>query len=72
MMAGYDIYFASILWYELHERAFGEMTNPLFSDIIQKLCNKSSVLELPGIDEDTCNHDCVYEDHEGSGMSRNF
>lgn len=51
LMAGYDIYFATILRYELHDRAFGELTNLSFPCIIQKLCDKVGVLELPGIDE---------------------
>lgn len=50
-MVGYDIDFSAILRYELHDKAFGELTNLIFPCIIQSICDEAGVLELPGFNE---------------------
>lgn len=51
LMVGYDINFAIILRYELHERAFGELTNLLCPCMIQNLYDEVGVPKLPGINK---------------------
>lgn len=51
LIDGYDIDFAAILKYTLHDRAFGKTTNLPFPYMIQMLCDKEGVPELPGIDK---------------------
>ncbi|KAF3663923.1 hypothetical protein FXO38_08775 [Capsicum annuum] len=59
MMVGYAD-FVVILWYELHDRAFGELTNLPFPYMIQSLWDEVGVPEIPGVDErGTCNGDCT-------------
>lgn len=51
LMVGYDVDFGTILRHELHEKAFGELTNLSLPNIIQRLCNKMGVIEILGVDE---------------------
>lgn len=51
LMVGYDVNFFSILCHELHDRAFGELTNMPFPCIVQRLCDEAGVPEIPGVDE---------------------
>lgn len=51
LMAYYDIDFSVILRYDLHDWAFGKMTNLPFIFMIERLCDKVGVFELQSIDE---------------------
>lgn len=49
-MAEYDIDFVSIIRCEIHKRDFYELTSLHFSCLVQQLCDKTGVPELPGVD----------------------
>ncbi|KAF3634236.1 hypothetical protein FXO38_25235 [Capsicum annuum] len=51
LMPGYDVDFAFILRYDLHDKAFGELTNILFLCKIQRLCDRVGVPEIPGVEK---------------------
>lgn len=43
IMAGYDIDFAAIIWYELYKRAFGEIMTMSLPFLVQRLYNEVDV-----------------------------
>lgn len=46
LVAGYDIDFATIIRYQLHEQAFAEPTILPFPCLVQQLCDEAGVLEI--------------------------
>lgn len=51
LMTEYSIDFVAILWHEINDRAFGEITNLPFPYLIQRLCDEACVPKVPGVDE---------------------
>lgn len=46
MVVGYNIDFAAIIIYEIHEQAFGEMNTLPFPFFVQLLCDEASITEI--------------------------
>ncbi|KAF3614422.1 hypothetical protein FXO38_35686 [Capsicum annuum] len=49
IMDGYNINFAENIRHELHKRAFGETTTLPFLCLVQRLCDKTSLPEVPAV-----------------------
>lgn len=49
LMVDYEVNFSAIFWYELHDKAFRELANLLFSYIIQRIYDTDSMPEIPGV-----------------------
>lgn len=49
MMAGYDIDFIGVRRLDIYGGAFDELTNLLFSRLIQRLFNEAGITEMLGV-----------------------
>ncbi|KAF3636801.1 hypothetical protein FXO37_25265 [Capsicum annuum] len=49
LMVGYNIDFTAIIRYEIHERAFGELTTLPFPCLVQQLYNEAGVPKVLGV-----------------------
>lgn len=55
IMTGYDIYFATIIRYDLYKWEFGEITTLPFPYLVQLLCDEADVPEIPRVEKlDPC------------------
>lgn len=59
MMAGYDIDFIGVRRLDIYGGAFDELTNLLFSRLIQRLFNEAGITEMLGVDERVVTTDTV-------------
>lgn len=49
MVAGYEIYFPTIIRFNIHERTFVEMTTFFFPFLVQLLCDEDGMVEIIGV-----------------------